>query len=80
MTGDPERRRQLRQLDEMLDALEQLNLREETRVPGRICRRLADLGIHDWANSTINELIERVLVLQEPLLFTEKPDQRAEAV
>jgi hypothetical protein len=80
MTGDPERRRQLRKLDELLDQLEQLNLHEQTQVPIRLTRRLQDLGIRDWAGASVNELIERVLNLQEPLLFTERPDSRSEAV
>ena len=61
-------RLRLRQLDGVLDDLEDLNLRDIAAIPTRLGRALMDLGVANPYAQTITELIERVFDLQEPVL------------
>lgn len=61
-------RSRLRQLDAALDDLEDLNLREVVEIPPRVGNALVDLGVDDPYAQSVNELIERVFQLQEPVL------------
>jgi hypothetical protein len=58
----------LRHLDGLLDDLEDLNLREIVEIPVRLGSSLVDLGVDNPYTQTVNELIERVFELQEPIL------------
>ena len=61
-------RDRLRQLDALLEDLEDLNLQDMAHVPVRIGSALMDLGVDDPYTLTITELIDRVFDLQEPVL------------
>jgi hypothetical protein len=61
-------RDRLRQLDSVLDDLEDLNLGDLTEIPVRIANALIDLGVDDPYVHSITELIDRVFELQEPVL------------
>ena len=61
-------RNRLNQLDAVLDDLEDLNLREIVEIPPRVGNALADLGVDNPYAQSVNELIERVFELQEPVL------------
>jgi hypothetical protein len=67
-SGPP--RSRLRELDRLLDDLEDLNLNDMTHLPIRIGCDLQDLGITDPYRKSISDLIDRVFELQEPLLQT----------
>jgi hypothetical protein len=56
---------QLRELDFVLEALEGMNLRQETTVPGRVTRLLHELGLVDRAGLSGPELQVRVLDKQQ---------------
>jgi hypothetical protein len=62
--------RRLRQLDAMLDALEDLNLNGMRFLPVRVGSALIDLGIENPYRWSITQLIDKVLELQQPLLKT----------
>ncbi len=71
-TLDPsERRSGLRRLDDVLQALEELNLREAGEIPTSLKERLVDEGI-TIQGSTITELIDLVVGSQEKLLLQER--------
>jgi hypothetical protein len=61
------RREKLRDLDDILDALEQLNLRDASTLPEALRGRLRKIGV-DPAKRTVTELIEKVWELQEQFL------------
>jgi hypothetical protein len=61
-------RRQLRRLDGLLDALEELNLNDMTCVPTRVGGDLQHYGVADPYRLSIPELIDKVFELQQPLL------------
>jgi len=61
-------RDRLRQLDSILDDLEDLNLREMANIPVRLGSALIGFGIDDPYLHSITELIDRVFELQEPVL------------
>ena len=61
-------RDRLRQLDSILDDLEDLNLGDLTEIPVRIANALIDLGVDEPYLHSITELIDRVFELQEPVL------------
>ena len=61
-------RDRLRQLDGLLEDLEDLNLRDLVDLPVRIGSALMDLGVDDPYLLTVTELIDRVFDLQEPVL------------
>jgi hypothetical protein len=57
--------RQLHELDRLLDALEQLNLRNQTLLPSGITKRLQELGMVDVKGVDPSVLIPRVLDEQQ---------------
>ena len=61
-------RAKLQQLDALLDGLEDLNLRDIVEVPVRLGSALIDLGVENPYTQSVNDLIERVFELQEPIL------------
>ena len=63
-----ERRRQLRRLDDVLEALEQLNLNEVRELPDYVAERLVELGIEKPHRFTVTQLIEKVWAVQQPYL------------
>ena len=66
LSGTP--RDRLRQLDAILDDLEDLHLRELSNLPARTASALSDLGVADPHVHSVTELIDRVFELQEPVL------------
>jgi len=57
--------RQLHELDRLLEALEQLNLRNQTLLPNGISVRLQELGMVDVKGVDPSVLIPRVLAEQQ---------------
>ena len=76
MLAQPERRLQLRRLDDILEALEQLNLHEERTVPLVLLARLHELGVRAPEALSIPQLIESVWALQQPYLIQLLVDRR----
>ena len=76
MLATPERRNQLRRLDDMLEALEQLNLHDITEVPDILLHRLADVGVREPGTLKVPQLIEAVWGLQQPYLIQLLVDRR----
>jgi hypothetical protein len=74
--ANEDRRRNLRRLDDILEALEQMNLRDETELSEPLERRLVELGIEQPRALSISELIERVWALQQPFLIQVTIDRR----
>ena len=64
------RREKLRDLDDILDALEQLNLRDATALPQPLRDRLELFGVATQPRANVTELIEKVWELQEQFLST----------
>lgn len=62
------RRRALSRLDDLLDQLEQTNLREESSPPERALDELRELGLADPESYSPTDLIEIVFGAQRPLL------------
>jgi hypothetical protein len=62
------RREKLRDLDDILDALEQLNLRDTTALPQALRDRLRDFGVDAPPKANVTSLIEQVWELQEQFL------------
>ncbi len=69
-THDKERRSSLRRLDDILDALEQLNLHDRTELTEGLAESLVLLGVDDPYGIAIPQLIERVWAMQQPYLIT----------
>lgn len=65
---DDKRRERLHELDSLLDALEQLNLRESHDLTPQLRERLEGAGISVPAKPNVTELIERVWDVQERYL------------
>ncbi|HVA21919.1 MAG TPA: hypothetical protein VNN74_07475 [Candidatus Micrarchaeia archaeon] len=65
----PERRQFLRRLDDILEALEQLNLQERPQLPEAVRRSVLAQGIVCEDEPDIRALIERVWRKQEPYLL-----------
>ncbi len=63
-----ERRNRLRRLDDVLEALEQLNLHDRTDLPDPLRSRLVELGIEQPDRFTVTQLIEKVWAIQQPYL------------
>jgi hypothetical protein len=61
--------RHLDVLDRLLDALEDLNLREISRPPIELAHRLERAGVFMSRGHTVPDLIERVFERQAPLLI-----------
>lgn len=76
MLGNPERRQQLRRLDDILEALEQLNLHDERIVPLVLLGRLHEVGVRDPEKLNVPQLIEAVWALQQPYLIQLLVDRR----
>lgn len=67
---DKERRSSLRRLDDILDALEQLNLHDRTELTESLAESLVLLGVESPYSIAIPQLIERVWAMQQPYLIT----------
>jgi len=65
-----ERRTRLHELDQVLDALERLNLTDAQDLPGELRQRLEHLGIPVPPRPSFSGLIEAVWDLQEGLLIS----------
>jgi hypothetical protein len=59
---------QLRDLDIVLEALEQMNMERATAVPGRVAQLLHELGLMDHDALSAPELMVRVLDKQQHVL------------
>lgn len=68
---DSERRVGLRRLDDAVEALQELNLREAGKIPTSLNEKLVNKGIPIHSNR-IAELIEMVLGSREPFLLKER--------
>lgn len=71
-----ERRQTLRRLDDILEALEQMNLREQKTLDEALLRRLLELGLEDPGRYTVPQLIEKVWGMQQPFLITVSVERR----
>ncbi|MGC1183954.1 MAG: hypothetical protein WBA31_02230 [Candidatus Dormiibacterota bacterium] len=71
-----ERRSILRRLDDLLEALEQLNLHESSQLTDRIRQSLASHGIPFEDGAEIRVIIERVWRKQEGHMTGARPDRR----
>lgn len=71
-----ERRSKLRRLDDLLEALEQLNLHESAHLTDRIRHSLAAHGIPFDDGADIRVIIERVWRKQEGHMVGPRPDRR----
>ncbi|MHB8507819.1 MAG: hypothetical protein ACYDGR_04120 [Candidatus Dormibacteria bacterium] len=72
---DKARRARLHELDQILDALEQLNLQDSSEVPEALQLRLAAVGVESRApHLEVSRLIERIWEIQEQFL---QPDSEA---
>ena len=69
-SSGPDRRARLYELDRVLDALEQLNLREARELPPALREQLAAIGLQAPAHPNFTALIEGVWELQEQLLLS----------
>jgi hypothetical protein len=65
---ESERRTQLRELDDILDALEQLNLKDARALPEVVRGKLQKVGIKLEPGDDVTGLIEKVWVQQEQFL------------
>ena len=71
-----ERRSRLRRLDDLLDALEALNLRDSRAVPDRLAERPRQEGITDPEARPIRDLIEDVLRVEKEFMIKLPDDRR----
>lgn len=69
---ESERRNRLRRLDDLLAALEDLNLRDSGVLSQHLRDRLLLEGIPVKATTTVNDLIEMVLTSQEQFMLRER--------
>ena len=76
MVAQPERRNQLRRLDDILEALEQLNLHDERTVPLLLLARRHEVGVRTPEALSIPQRIESVWALQQPYLIQLLVDRR----
>jgi hypothetical protein len=67
---DKERRGSLRRLDDILDALEQLNLHDRTELTEGLAESLVLMGVDAPYSIPIPQLIEKVWAMQQPYLIT----------
>jgi hypothetical protein len=65
-----DRRARLYELDRVLDALEQLNLKEARELPPALRKQLTAIGLSAPDHPNITQLIEGVWELQEHLLVS----------
>lgn len=71
-----ERRAVLRRLDDILEALEQLNLAEADQLPDRVRRSLAAQEIAFEDGAEVRVLIERVWRKQEAHMLSPRQERR----
>ncbi|HEV3232682.1 MAG TPA: hypothetical protein VG245_10565 [Candidatus Dormibacteraeota bacterium] len=69
---ESERRQRLRRLDDLLTALEDLNLREQGDLPQRLKDRMIAEGIPVRNAATVTDLIDVVLASQEQYMLKER--------
>jgi hypothetical protein len=69
---ESERRAGLRRLDDLLLALEELNMREAGHLPGALRDKLAAEGIPVGDSTSVTELIDIVLSSQEQFMLRER--------
>jgi len=67
-----DRRLRLRRLDDLLDALEQLNLAEQGEIPPTLRDQLIAEGIPVSPRATVTDLIDLVLTGQEQYMLKER--------
>lgn len=65
---DSDRRGHLRELDDILDALEQLNLKDARALPEGVRAKLEKVGIKLEPGDDVTGLIEKVWIQQEQFL------------
>jgi hypothetical protein len=75
-TSETDRRTNLRRLDDLLEALERLNLKDATVLPAPIRSRLEKEGINVEPGVSFTQLIELVWAAQERYLIDLKADRR----
>ena len=75
-TNEAERRYHLRRLDDLLEALERLNLAEAKELPVPVRERLQQEGIIADEGVNFSRLIELVWAQQEKYLIDLKSDRR----
>ncbi len=75
-SNEAERRYHLRRLDDLLEALERLNLAEARELPPNVRERLEKEGITCELGVTFTRLIELVWAQQERYLIDLKADRR----
>lgn len=75
-SSEPERRSHLRRLDDLLEALERLNLAEARALPQPVRERLEKEGIPCEPDANFTRLIELVWAQQEKYLIDLKADRR----
>jgi hypothetical protein len=73
---ESDRRRILRRLDDLLEALEQLNLSESTVLPHALAEELRERGIESPNRYSPSDLIEKVWDLQQPYLLVVPVERR----
>lgn len=71
-----DRRNRLRRLDDILEALEQMNLRDVGELPDFLAERLVEIGIEQPHRYTAPALIEKVWSLQQPFLIAIPAERR----
>jgi hypothetical protein len=76
VNNESERRGHLRRLDDILEALEQLNLSDVTVVPHALAEELRARGIDSPNRYSPTELIERVWEMQQPYLLVIPVEKR----
>ncbi len=74
--NESDRRRHLRRLDDILEALEQLNLSDLTVVPHALADVLRERGIDSPNRYSPTELIEKVWEMQQPYLLVIPVEKR----
>lgn len=75
-SSEAERRSNLRRLDDLLEALERLNLADATELPAPVRDRLVHEGIAIEPGVSFSRLIELVWAQQEKYLIDVKADRR----
>lgn len=71
-----DRRNRLRRLDDILEALEQMNLRDVAELPDILAERLVEIGIDAPHQYSAPVLIEKVWGLQQPFLIAIPAERR----
>ena len=74
---DLERRSRLRHLDDLLEALEALNLHDAPVISAAVAARLDELGIQSTsARAPFTELVDGVFKAQERFMIDRPPESR----